>query len=269
MDEKALIEKITREVMAQLKDSAEGTVETPQPASLETVSSENNNKVLVPADVAKYIDHTLLKADATGPQIDKLCSEAREYQFHSVCVNTTWTTRCAKNLRGSGVKVCVVVGFPLGAMSGRSKGFEARHAIEEGADEVDMVMNIGALKERDLKTVEEDIKWVVRACGQRALLKVIIETALLTDEEKVLACEIVKKAGADYVKTSTGFSTGGATVKDVMLMRRTVGPKMGVKAAGGVRTFADAVAMIEAGATRLGTSGGVKIVKGEEITSGY
>ncbi len=249
--------------MAQLK-----VTETPVPVQQkETVSG--GSAVLVPSDVAQYIDHTLLKADATSVQIDTLCGEAREYRFHSVCVNTTWTARCAKNLRGSGVKVCVVVGFPLGAMSGRSKGFEARHAIEEGADEVDMVMNIGALKERQFNVVEDDIKWVRRACGQRTLLKVIIETALLTDEEKVLACEIVKRAGADYVKTSTGFSTGGATVKDVALMRRTVGPKMGVKAAGGVRTFEDAVAMIEAGATRLGTSGGVKIVKGEEITSGY
>ncbi len=269
MDDKALIDKITREVLEQLKIRSENTGETEKSNSLQESSSAGNASVLIPADVAGYIDHTLLKADATGSQIDTLCSEAKEYHFHSVCVNTTWTARCAKNLRGSNVKVCVVVGFPLGAMSGRSKGFEARHAIEEGADEIDMVMNIGALKERDLKAVEDDIKWVVRACGQRALLKVIIETALLTDEEKVLACEIVKKSGADYVKTSTGFSTGGATVKDVALMRRTVGPKMGVKAAGGVRTFADAVAMIEAGATRLGTSGGVKIIKGEEITSGY
>ena len=237
-------------------------VSLPRAASMET-------EALVPADIAKFIDHTLLKADATSAQIDTLCSEAINYKFHSVCVNTGWTMRCAKNLRGSDVKVCVVVGFPLGAMSGRSKGCEARNAIEEGADEVDMVMNIGALKEGDLKTVEEDIKCVKRECGQRTLLKVIIETALLANEEKVIACEIVKKSEADYVKTSTGFSTGGATVKDVALMRRTVGPKMGVKAAGGIRTFDDAVAMINAGATRLGTSGGVKIIKGKEITSGY
>lgn len=265
MNDKELIEKITREVLEKLKsENTEEKQNTPA-----EINNSGDSGILVPADIAGYIDHTLLKADAVSSQIDTLCSEAKEYNFHSVCVNTCWTSRCAKNLRGSGVKVCVVVGFPLGAMSGRSKGFEARHAIEEGADEIDMVMNIGALKERDLKTVEEDIKWVVRACGQRALLKVIIETALLTDEEKVLACEIAKRAGADYVKTSTGFSTGGATVKDVALMRRTVGPKTGVKAAGGVRTFDDAVAMIKAGATRLGTSGGVKIVKGEEITSGY
>ena len=269
MNDKELIDKITREVMEHLKSDAPEGAAVPKAEPSQTAAVQKGSAVLIPSDVAKYIDHTLLKADATSSQIDSLCNEAREYQFHSVCVNTTWTLRCAKNLRGSGVKVCVVVGFPLGAMSGRSKGFEARHAIEEGADEIDMVMNIGALKERDLKTVEEDIKWVLRACGQRALSKVIIETALLTDEEKVLACEIVKKVGADYVKTSTGFSTGGATVQDVALMRRTVGPKMGVKAAGGVRTFADALAMINAGATRLGTSGGVKIVKGEEITSGY
>jgi len=270
MNEKELIDKITSEVLEKMREtetSASGTV-GPSAVSLPKTTPVET-EVLVPADIAKFIDHTLLKADATSAQIDTLCSEAISYKFHSVCVNTGWTMRCAKNLRGSGVKVCVVVGFPLGAMSGRSKGFEARHAIEEGADEVDMVMNIGALKERDLKTVEEDIRWVRRVCGQRTLLKVIIETALLTDEEKVIACEIVKKAEADYVKTSTGFSTGGATVKDVALMRRTVGPKMGVKAAGGVRTFEDAVAMINAGATRLGTSGGVKIIKGKEITSGY
>lgn len=235
----------------------------------ETVKREKSNSVLSPSDIARYIDHTLLKPEATGDQIDTLCSEANENKFYSVCVNTTWVSRCAKNLRESGVKVCAVVGFPLGAMSSSAKEFEARHAVEEGAAEIDMVMNIGSLKSRDLNLVEEDIRRVRRACGQGVILKVIIETALLTDEEIVLASEIVKKADADFVKTSTGFSTHGATVEHIALMRRTVGPKFGVKAAGGVRTFDDAVAMINAGATRLGTSGGIKIIKGETIESGY
>ncbi|MBN2049575.1 MAG: deoxyribose-phosphate aldolase [Spirochaetales bacterium] len=224
---------------------------------------------MVPSDIASYIDHTLLKAEATAEQIDKLCDEAAAYHFASVCVNTSWTARCAKRLRGTGVKVAVVVGFPLGAMSGRSKGFEARHAIEEGAGEIDMVINIGALKSGDLKTVEEDIKHVVRVCGRNVVLKVIIETALLTDEEKVTACRIAKDAGADFVKTSTGFSSAGAKAEDVALMRRVVGPKMGVKAAGGVRSFQDAVAMINAGANRLGTSSGVAIVTGSASSAAY
>ncbi len=223
---------------------------------------------LEPADMAAYIDHTLLKADARGEDIDALCGEAKEYRFCSVCVNTTWVGRCAANLRGTGVNVCCVVGFPLGAMVSAAKAFEAQTAVAEGATEVDMVINIGALKDRDLALVEGDIRGVKKACG-KALLKVIIETALLTTEEIVLASEIVKKAGADFVKTSTGFSTHGATVEHVALMRKTVGPDMGVKAAGGVRTFEDAVAMIKAGATRLGTSGGVKIVQGKTIESGY
>ncbi len=264
MDDKELIDKITREIVEKLKDEG-ATASAPQSAAAPSGSS----KVLIPSDIAKYIDHTLLKADATAEQIDKLCAEAKQYNFCSVCVNTTWVARCAKNLQGTDVKVCCVVGFPLGAMSSRAKNFETRHAIEDGATEIDMVMNIGAMKDRDLKLVEEDIKWVRRACGQRALLKVIIETALLTTEEIVLASEITKKAGADFVKTSTGFSTHGATPEHVALMRRTVGPDMGVKAAGGVRTFDDAVAMINAGATRLGTSGGVKIVQGQTIESGY
>ena len=266
MDEKELIDRITKEIVEKLKgEKAISSVAVP----VNAVVPENSNSVLIPSDVAQYIDHTLLKPEATAPEIDTLCAEAGENKFYSVCVNTTWVSRCAKNLRGTGVKVCAVVGFPLGAMSGRAKGFETRNAIEEGASEIDMVMNIGALKSRDLKLVEEDIRWVRRACGQRVILKVIIETALLTDEEIVLASEIVKKAEADFVKTSTGFSKHGATVQHIALMRRTVGPKMGVKAAGGVRTFDDAVAMINAGATRLGTSGGIKIIKGETIETGY
>ena len=266
MDEKELIERITKEIVEKLKDqNVINSVAVP----VNTEIVENSNSVLIPSDVAKYIDHTLLKPEATASDIDILCSEAAENKFYSVCVNTSWVERCAKNLRGTGVKVCAVVGFPLGAMSSRAKGFETRHAIEDGASEIDMVMNVGALKSRDLNLVENDIRMVRRACSQRIILKVIIETALLTDEEIVLASEIVKKAEADFVKTSTGFSTHGATVQHIALMRRTVGPKMGVKAAGGVRTFDDAVAMINAGATRLGTSGGIKIIKGQTIESGY
>lgn len=226
-------------------------------------------KILIPADLAQYIDHTLLKADATAGQIDKLCEEAREHQFCSVCVNTTWVVRCVDNLRDTGIKVCCVVGFPLGAMSSESKKNEAEYARQNGAAEIDMVMNIGALKDRNIKQVEQDIKGVREACGHDGVLKVIIETALLTTEEIVLASEITQKAGADFVKTSTGFSTHGATPEHVALMRQTVGPGMGVKAAGGVRTLEDAQAMINAGANRLGTSGGVKIVQGGSIETGY
>ncbi len=223
---------------------------------------------ITPEKLAGYIDHTLLKADARAAQIDILCNEAKEYKFCSVCVNTSRVSQCVENLRGSGVKVCCVVGFPLGAMSTEAKAFEAEQAVAAGAGEVDMVMNIGRLKDRELAYVEEDIRSVKKACGNKALLKVIIETALLTDEEIVLASEIVRNSGADYVKTSTGFSTHGATVEHVKLMRKTVGSEMGVKAAGGVRTYEDALAMIEAGATRLGTSGGVQIVQGGTLEKG-
>jgi deoxyribose-phosphate aldolase len=219
--------------------------------------------------IARYIDHTLLKPDASREQVDKLCAEAVEYGFYSVCVNASWTAYCARKLRGTPVKVCTVVGFPLGAMDSRSKGFETRNAVENGAAEIDMVMNIGALKTGDLKTVEEDIRWVLRACRSTTVLKVIIETALLTDEEKVLACQIAKRAGAHFVKTSTGFSSAGATVQDVALMRRTVGLELGVKAAGGIRSTEDALAMIQAGASRLGTSSSVAIVTGAKSQSKY
>ena len=265
MEDKELIEKITREVLAKLSQDASPA----EPARGAAPADRDPVSGMIPADMAPYIDHTLLKAEATANQIDTLCNEAAEHGFASVCVNTTWAARCARRLRGTGVKVAVVVGFPLGAMSGRSKGFEARHAIEDGAKEIDMVINIGALKSGDLKTVEEDIKHVVRVCGRNVALKVIIETALLTDEEKITACRIAKEAGADFVKTSTGFSSAGATVHDVALMRKTVGPKMGVKAAGGVRSFEDALAMIRAGATRLGTSSGVAIVTGSSSQSAY
>jgi deoxyribose-phosphate aldolase len=220
---------------------------------------------VIPQDMnlAKYIDHTLLKPDATQQEIAQLCFEARKFNFASVCVNPTWVSLCAELLKGSPVKVCTVIGFPLGATSSESKAFETETAIKQGATEIDMVINIGALKARDLDTVARDIRGVVNAAHARGIIvKVIIETALLTDEEKTIACLVSKEAGADFVKTSTGFSGGGATIQDVALMRKTVGPQMGVKASGGVRTYEDAESMIKAGATRIGASAGVKIIQG-------
>lgn len=221
-------------------------------------------------NIARLIDHTLLKANATKAEIMKLLEEAKQYQFASVCINPTWVKTAAEFLRDTPeVKVCTVIGFPLGATTPEVKVFEAKNAIENGATEVDMVINIGALKDQDYDAVEADIKAVVDAAKGKALTKVIIETCLLTDEEKVKACELSVKAGADFVKTSTGFSTGGATVEDVALMRKTVGPEIGVKASGGVRSAEDAEAVIKAGATRIGASSGVKIVNGETSTSSY
>ena len=210
-------------------------------------------------DIAKYIDHTLLAADATQERIEKLCEEAKQWKFASVCVNTCWAKLCAEKLKGTGVNICVVVGFPLGAMSTKAKAYEAKCAIEDGATEVDMVINIGWLKDHKDDLVENDIRELKKACGDKHL-KVIIEACLLTEEEKVRACELSVKAGADFVKTSTGFSKWGAVAEDVALMRKTVGPDMGVKAAGGIRTFEDAKKMIEAGANRLGCSAGIAIV---------
>ncbi|NWG07227.1 MAG: deoxyribose-phosphate aldolase [Chloroflexi bacterium] len=220
---------------------------------------------VIPQDqaLAKMIDHTLLKPDATQQEIAQLCFEAKKYGFASVCVNPTWVELCAQLLKGSPVKVCTVVGFPLGATSSETKAFETETAIRQGATEIDMVINIGALKARDLETVAKDIRGVVQvAHSHGVLVKVIIETVLLTNEEKTIACLLSKEAGADFVKTSTGFAGGGATVHDVELMRKTVGPQMGVKASGGVRTFEDAANMIKAGATRIGASAGVKIIQG-------
>ena len=211
-------------------------------------------------DLNKYVDHTLLKADATEEQIKVLCEEAAAHHFMSVCVNPTWVKKAAAYLTGSDVAVCTVIGFPLGTTTPEVKAFEAKNAIQNGATEVDMVINIGALKDKDDETVERDIEGVVKAAEGKALTKVIIETSLLTDEEKIRACEIAKKAGADFVKTSTGFSTGGATVEDIKLMRSAVGPELGVKASGGVRTTEDAEAFIEAGATRLGSSNGISLL---------
>ena len=222
-----------------------------------------------PEQLAKYIDHTILKADATPDAVDRICEEAKEYGFYSVCVNSCWTARCAEKLSGSDVKLAVVVGFPLGAMAAEAKAAEAGWAVSKGASEIDMVLNVGALKAGDYDLVERDISAVVDACEEQAVVKVILETCLLTDEEKLKACELSVSAGAGFVKTSTGFSTGGATVEDIKLMRKAVGPDIGVKASGGVRTREDALKMIEAGATRLGASAGVAIVTGGEGKSGY
>lgn len=217
---------------------------------------------------AKMIDHTLLKAEATTEQVQKICEEAKQYVFASVCVNPTWVKYCAEQLAGTEVKVCTVIGFPLGATTSAVKAFETKDAIANGAGEIDMVINIGALKDGQFDVVLEDIKAVVNAANG-TLVKVIIETCLLTEEEKVKACELAVKAGADFVKTSTGFSTGGATAEDIALMRKTVGPTIGVKASGGVRSLEDMKAMIDNGATRIGASSGVAIMNGLTSQSNY
>lgn len=258
-DEEKVIERIVQEVLARMGTRAAEVPNDEGPA----------RPRMEPAELAPFIDHTLLKPEATEDQIDVLCDEAAKHRFASVCVNSTWVERCARRLGGTGVKVCTVVGFPLGAMDSRSKAFEARTAVSNGASEVDMVMNIGALKAGDLRAVREDMLAVRRACRVGIVLKVIIEACLLTDAEKVLACQVAKDVGADFVKTSTGFSKSGATVADVALMRRTVGPSVGVKAAGGIRSFDDALAMLDAGANRLGTSQGVTLVSGQTPGGGY
>lgn len=220
-------------------------------------------------NIANMIDHTLLKADATKEQIITLCEEAKQYTFASVCVNPTWVKVASELLDGTEVKVCTVIGFPLGSTTSATKAFETEDAIKNGATEVDMVINIGALKDKNYDLVKEDIKVVVDAAKGKALSKVIIETSLLTNEEKEVACKLAVEAGADFVKTSTGFSTGGATVEDITLMRKTVGPEIGVKASGGVRSSEDTEKMIAAGATRIGASSGVAIVNGLTSTSDY
>ena len=208
----------------------------------------------------KLFDHTILKADATRKDVKRVCDEAMAYSFCSVCVNSYYVPYVANLLHGSDVKICSVVGFPLGAMSTRAKALEAKIAVMDGADEIDMVINVGALKDRDYSVVLEDIKAVKEACGEH-ILKVIIETCLLTDDEKVKACELAKEAGADFVKTSTGFSSAGAKVEDVRLMRATVGPDMGVKASGGIHDKEFAKELVDAGANRLGTSATIEIVE--------
>ncbi|MFB1080619.1 deoxyribose-phosphate aldolase [Jeotgalibacillus sp. JSM ZJ347] len=221
------------------------------------------------SQIAKMIDHTLLKPEATKEQITNLCEEAAEHGFMSVCVNPYWVKLSSELLQSTDVKVCTVIGFPLGASATETKAFETKQAIEDGATEVDMVINIGALKSGEFDTVKQDIQAVTAAAKGKALTKVIIETSLLTEEEKVKACELAVEAGTDYVKTSTGFSGGGATPEDIALMRKTVGPDLGVKASGGVRSAEDAKAMIDAGATRLGASAGIKIIQGQTADSDY
>lgn len=211
--------------------------------------------------LASYIDHTALKADTPASTIKKLCAEAREFGFASVCVNPCYARLVSEELKGSTSLTCVVIGFPLGANTPELKAFETEDAIQNGAQEVDMVVNVGAVKSGDWSLVQRDIEAVVNTAGTRAAVKVILETCLLTDEEKIRLCAISKAAGAAFVKTSTGFSTGGATVSDISLMRKSVGADMGVKASGGVRTYEDAMAMIEAGATRIGASAGVEIIQ--------
>lgn len=211
-------------------------------------------------EYAGLIDHTILKPQATFEDVDNLCKEAAECGFCSVCVNSSFVYYCAEKLKDTHIKVCAVVGFPLGAMSTDGKVAETLAAIQDGADEIDMVIHIGMLKSGNWEYVKEDIAAVVAAAGENVLVKVILEMCLLTEAEKIRACQICKEAGADFVKTSTGFSTGGATIEDVRLMRKTVGPGMGVKAAGGIRTLTDMKAMLEAGASRIGTSAGVAIV---------
>lgn len=247
MDVNEVIKRVTEEVYAQY--SNETRAECPSGG-------------ISPAAVASYIDHTILAAKATQDDVRRVCDEARQYRFASVCVNPGYIRFAAGQLSGSGVTPCCVVGFPLGQSTMESKAFEARDAVRNGAREVDMVMNVGAARGGDWVLVKQDIEAVVEAVRGNALVKVILETCLLTDEEKVKACTVAKLAGADFVKTSTGFSTGGATVDDVKLMRLAVGPNMGVKASGGIKTYQDAVAMIEAGASRLGVSSSIDVVTG-------
>jgi len=262
MENKELIEKITKEVMTRLQNKS-----VSNDANKNT--SADYSSEITPAKLAQYIDHTLLKPDSVMAQFDKLCEEALQYRFFSVCVNSSWVNYVSKKLRGSGIKICSVIGFPLGAMDSKSKANEARSAIEHGANELDMVINVGALKSGNLKLVEEDIRAVKRACRQNTILKVIIETSMLSESEKIIACELSKKAGADFVKTSTGFSTAGATLEDISLMRRIVGSDIGVKASGGISDYNKAISMIKAGANRLGCGASVAVVTGKSTKESY
>jgi deoxyribose-phosphate aldolase len=273
-----LIEEITRNVLVLLHEEGDNPGSGGAVAGLSAHNYADRVRPVVhagadriastlgvaPTDgqLAEMIDHTLLKPDASQDEIAQLCFEARKYRFASVCVNPAYVKLCSQLLKGSGVAVCTVVGFPLGATPTDVKVFEAQQAIRDGASEVDMVINVGAVKSRDYELAERDIASVARVCkAGNALLKVIIEASLLTDEEKVIACQLAKVAGADFVKTSTGFGPGGATAEDVALMRRVVGPSIGIKAAGGIRSLADAQKMIAAGATRIGASASVKIMQ--------
>jgi deoxyribose-phosphate aldolase len=274
MERNQLIETVTREVLAIL-GSGGGEVRLGLDNADEAVANGaarlgfNGNGCDVPTNLAQYIDHTVLKPDVPPEKIDTLCDEAMKYHFAAVCINPVWVQRAARRVRGSRVKVASVVGFPLGASVPEIKAMEARRAIRDGAREIDMVINIGALKGGDRDLVQRDIAGVSDACREvGALNKVIIEACYLSDEEKVVACRLAQLARADFVKTSTGFGPGGATVFDVALMRETVGLKMGVKAAGGIHDANDARAMITAGANRIGASAGIRIVSGDEGGSG-
>jgi deoxyribose-phosphate aldolase len=282
-----LVEQITKEVLILLREEeASGTTSTDNGACADCIGqcvlqckekvqevveagasrlSSTLGSVDIGPAVAKMIDHTLLKPDATQDEIAQLCYEARKYGFATVCVNPAYVKLCSQLLQGSDVKVCTVIGFPLGATATEVKAYETQQALDDGATEIDMVINVGALKSKDYALVERDIATVARTChAGGAILKVIIEAALLTEEEKVIACQLAKAASADYVKTSTGFGPGGATVQDVALMRHAVGPEIGVKAAGGIRTYQDVREMVAAGATRIGASAGVKIAQEAE-----
>lgn len=252
-----LVRKATDELMEELKERTGATPACP-PAETGVDKLQASR---ASQEIACLIDHTLLKPDATCEQIIKLCEEAKEYNFASVCVNPTNVSLASGLLKDTPVKVCTVIGFPLGANTPVTKAVESRDAIANGASEVDMVINVGALKSGDYDLVRKDIEAVVDAARGKALVKVILETALLTDEEKIKGCLLAKLAGADFVKTSTGFGPGGATVEDVRLMRRVVGSDMGVKAAGGIRDYESVRQMLDAGASRIGASAGVKIVK--------
>ncbi len=277
LEREVLIEVITREVLAAI---AEDSDICSNPEAVRRVVANGADRVAfhgaaaeVPLDLAKHIDHTLLKPEATAADIDMLADEAREFGFASVCVNPAWVKRAAERLRGSDVMTCAVIGFPFGANTPEIKAMETRRALRDGAREVDMVINIGALKSGDYDLVRTDIEKVVDSAREGgAIVKVILETAKLTDEEKVIASGIAKEAKADYVKTSTGFGGGGATVFDVALLRETIGPDMGVKASGGVHTAEDVEDLIAAGATRIGASAGVQIVgkvEGDGDGQGY
>ena len=275
MDQEAIVEAVTREVLSALTGEAwdhylacigdcaahsSDKVRDVVAAGASRISF-NGSGADVPTDLAGYIDHTLLRADASAAEVDLMCDEAIKYKFASVCVNPTWVRRVAGNLRGTDVLTCSVIGFPLGAHTPEIKAMEARRAVREGAREIDMVVNIGAIKSGDWLTVEKDIAGVADAAREAgAICKVIIEAAMLDDEEKVVTSRIARKAKAHYVKTSTGFGPGGATVYDVALMREAVGPDMGVKASGGIKTAQDAKDMIAAGASRIGASAGIEII---------
>jgi deoxyribose-phosphate aldolase len=256
------IEKIVSQVVEKVTKRLESAPSAKPEATRSNGVSRTNRAMEIDRVLAKKIDHTLLKPEATQDELKKVCNEAMRYGFATVCVNSANIPFVAKSLKGSDVKPIAVVGFPIGAMSTQAKVGETKEAVQNGAQEIDMVINIGALKSHDYQTVYEDIKAVVSA-SKPYIVKVILETALLSEEEKIAACAISKKANAGFVKTSTGFSKGGATVNDIRLMRQVVGPDMGVKASGGVRTTEDALAMIAAGATRIGASSSIAIVTGK------